>query len=170
VKLLYWLGFVLVCLTVGVGVYLLMPRTVTVESVVQPPLTYTNLRVEPPAEAKVGERINIVSTRCQNTEGDMSVDISIFFQSADKKHLIPFTLPVGVSRFGTGPVFEGVIIPPGCVVDNRSMFLIPDYVTPGEWRFKGQVCFGGVTIDLPSTCTGWESDLFRVLGAEEAVD
>jgi hypothetical protein len=169
VKLLYWLGFVIVCLAVGVGVYMLMPRThtVVIESASQPPLEWDSpLKIEAPAAARVGEQIVTISHRCQNTGIAIETEVSVFFQSRDKKQLIPYTLPVGVSPAGTGPVFYGVI-QPGCV-DGRGRFTIPEYVPLGEWRLLGQVCFGGVVLEVPRTCAGWESEHFMVIG--EALD
>lgn len=146
----------------------------TPKAKVIPPLSYTvPLHASPVNTA--GGTVKIDSAnRCNNTGHDLEVDITIFWQSGDNKHLLLFTLPPGSNNAnGNGPEFF-VVIPPGCVKptdvatptnsgSTSNSFPIPADLTPGVWRLRGQVCYGGVSLPGGQVCSAWYTDDFLVV-------
>jgi hypothetical protein len=153
------IAILLASLFVGLVSYGLAPGK-TVEVDAPAPLTYDNpLPLTGPTNVPVGGTINIQAHRCQNTDRDITVEISVYFQSADGKTLIPYIAPQPTASGQRGPSFTA-IIHPGCT-DNVAAFPLPLDLAPNTWRVKGQVCFGGVAIDRRD-CVGWQTQDFTV--------
>lgn len=128
-----------------------------------PPLTYeTPLKVLT-KRVRIGDPFTTQSTRCNNTDHDIAVEITIWWLRSDG-HLIPFKAMQGGQI--AGPRFD-VTIPPGCRENYQSTSVFPgpgvDGISPGLYDLRGQACYGGISLDEPSVCTGWRTEQFEVL-------
>lgn len=140
---------------VGLATAYVTPRTIATRPQTLP-LTYEPVQITA-QQVRMGGQVNSRSQRCNNTDHALEVEATVFWQSLDGKKLIPFTTANGQQ---VGKIVA--VIPEGCAMPSGTVTLPPE-ITPGVWRLRGSVCWGGITIPVPQTCTQWGSNDFEVL-------